>query len=122
MEGPKITYKCKVCGEKLTDFEQLRKHCPQDERFEDWIKPFELCHYTDGLFCKECRQKIIDKRIAEFDGDTKYTDEMICPHCGYEYSDSWELQSESDEIICDDCGNEFRYERIVTAEYITSKI
>jgi len=29
---------------RITDFEQLRKHCPQDERFEDWIKPFD---YTE---------------------------------------------------------------------------
>jgi len=53
--------------------------------------------------------------------DHKYTDEIVCPYCGSEHTDSWEYKEDSDEIQCGECEKEFTYERIVTVEYCTSK-
>lgn len=37
------------------------------------------------------------------------TDEIVCPHCDYEFSDSWECTSDS--ATCPECDKEFRVER-----------
>ena len=52
--------------------------------------------------------------------DHEYTDEIVCPHCGTEYNDSWEW--EEGEHECDDCEHSFTVERIVTVQYTTRKI
>jgi len=46
---------------------------------------------------------------------------MVCPHCGYEDSDSWEFRDNDGECDCGRCGEPFDYERIVTVEYSTTK-
>lgn len=46
-----------------------------------------------------------------------YTNNIICPYCGYEDMDSWECSDSEDEEICGNCGSTFSYERIVTVEY-----
>lgn len=38
--------------------------------------------------------------------DCSYTDEVVCPHCGYEYSDSWEFSDYEEEECCE-CGESF---------------
>jgi transcription elongation factor Elf1 len=71
------------------------------------------------VLCDPCHEKRVEKRIAEFDGDTDYTDEVICPHCGYEHSDSFEMSEGVRE--CSDCGREFEMERDVAVTYSTTK-
>lgn len=51
----------------------------------------------------------------------EYTAEVVCPWCGYEYTDSWELSDEGDEE-CPNCWKPFRYSRDVTVDYSTEKI
>lgn len=51
----------------------------------------------------------------------EHTLEVVCPNCGYEYSDSWEMQDEGDEI-CDECGCKFSYERDISVSYSTKII
>ena len=55
--------------------------------------------------------------------DHEYTDEIVCPHCGYEFGDSWELGDGEDigELDCDGCGKNFYAERIITVNYSTRK-
>jgi len=44
---------------------------------------------------------------------TKWTEEVVCPHCGYEYADSWEFTSatthdgEEMNLDCEGCGRPF---------------
>ena len=52
--------------------------------------------------------------------DHEYTGEIVCPYCGYEFSDSCEFQENDGDIECD-CGKTFEYRRIITVEYCTSK-
>ena len=46
-------------------------------------------------------------------------DEIKCPYCGIEKSDSWECSDDGSEI-CDTCGSEYEYERIVDVSYTTT--
>ena len=75
---------------------------------------------TVGVFCHDCREKRIEKWIAEFNGDTDCTNEIVCPWCGYEHSDSWEMGD--GETECHDCGRKFETEKDVTVTYSTSRI
>lgn len=47
--------------------------------------------------------------------DHEYTGEIVCPNCGQEERDSWEM-SDSGEVECD-CGITFEYERHVEVTY-----
>lgn len=57
-----------------------------------------------------------------FSGETCNT-EIECPHCGFEYSDSWEWnQNRNDEWIeeeCDSCGKTFEAIRVISVDYYT---
>jgi DNA-directed RNA polymerase subunit RPC12/RpoP len=80
----------------------------------------KLCLYTEGLLCNNCHQNRVDKRTKEFKGSTSYTDEIVCPYCGYKLNDSWEL--EGDECDCPDCERTFEVTRYTTIEYCTRKL
>lgn len=51
--------------------------------------------------------------------DTNYTDEICCPFCGHETSESYELNSNDGETDCSECGKVFLYQRNITVEYTT---
>ena len=53
--------------------------------------------------------------------DTEYTSQMVCPHCGYEDYDSWELSNDSGGTDCASCGKQFNYERQIEVTYTTTK-
>jgi hypothetical protein len=52
--------------------------------------------------------------------DHEFTDEIVCPHCGYEEADSWEYEDDG-KSECGGCEKEYYFERIVTVEYSTTK-
>ena len=43
--------------------------------------------------------------------DTKYTDNLICPHCKHEHGDSWEIRDADNprEYDCEECETPFVY-------------
>lgn len=45
-----------------------------------------------------------------------HTDEIICPNCGYVFSDSWEYE-DCGELECEECGTIFDYERFTCCVY-----
>ena len=54
----------------------------------------------------------------------KYTKEIVCPYCGYEFSDSWDYSSDLEDIgliDCENCDKSFYANRIVTINYSTEK-
>lgn len=56
--------------------------------------------------------------------DHECTDEITCPHCGSEFSDSWEYGSGDDEIgliECGECEKLFYANRNVSVSYSTEK-
>ena len=52
--------------------------------------------------------------------DHEYTDEVVCPHCGYEHGDSWDMRD--GEQDCSECGKPFVMERYTTVKYTTEKL
>lgn len=57
--------------------------------------------------------------MEKFEGDTSYTNEVICPYCGHVQSDSWEMRDGEND--CDDCEKTFLLEVIPIVEYTTIK-
>lgn len=56
--------------------------------------------------------------------DHEYTDEIVCPYCGYEFLDSFEISSEEEDlglIECDKCGEQFYASRNIQVTYSTEK-
>jgi hypothetical protein len=59
------------------------------------------------------------------DIDTDLTENCICPYCGYEDTDSWELSGddgETNETTCGSCGEDFEYSRNITITFSSSKL
>jgi hypothetical protein len=54
----------------------------------------------------------------------KHTGTMnaVCPWCGREVADSWELWHPESECECNQCGRLFKATRIVTVEFDTEKV
>lgn len=54
----------------------------------------------------------------------KYTDEIVCPFCGYTYSDSWEFGDSYEDIglmSCEQCSKDFYASRHTSITYYTEK-
>lgn len=107
---------CKLCGQPATHIFR----CDDHYRCDDCGTKEKLCYYTEGILCQSCHTARVNERIAKFNRDTRYTKEAMCPYCGYEQSDSWELSD--GEYECPDCGNSYEVEVVVTVEYSTSKL
>jgi uncharacterized Zn-finger protein len=52
--------------------------------------------------------------------DHEYTDEIVCPYCGAEFSDSWEFKDD-DSPECEECGKKFISRRDISVSYTTKK-
>ena len=94
----------------------------------------EMFHYRGvrHTLCKSCaaaydekERKELRERVREDESDepvyTQNEDEVICPYCGYKFSDSWEFPDEG-TTECSDCEREFSYGRNVVVTYSTSRI
>lgn len=56
--------------------------------------------------------------------DSEYTEEIVCPYCGYEFSDSFECNVNEDEesiIECGECGKEFYVIKNISISYSSFK-
>lgn len=115
MKSRRAIGKCEKCGAKA-DFYR----CAEHYKCDDCGTTDNLITDSVGVFCHSCRELRIEKRIAEFSDDTDCTSEIVCPWCGHEHSDSWEMGS--GEMECHDCGREFQTERDVSVSYSTSRI
>ena len=49
--------------------------------------------------------------------DTKFTRSLVCPYCGHECKDSWELSGDSGEHECGKCERSYWWERRVDVTY-----
>lgn len=111
-----MTIKCRLCEKPSTHI----FHCDEHYHCADCGTVDDLCTYSEAVLCEKCHANRVTKRIAEFDGDTDYTAEITCPHCGHELSDSWEASDGIRE--CGDCGLEYEVTRDVAVTYCTTKI
>jgi hypothetical protein len=55
--------------------------------------------------------------------ETEYTSDIICPHCGEEYGDSWEYNDDDGETLnCISCGEPFHLSVDFNVSYTTKKL
>lgn len=54
--------------------------------------------------------------------DEDYTNNIICPFCGYENLDSWEKPDGEETNECENCGSIFSYRQNVTIEYCSQPV
>ena len=54
----------------------------------------------------------------------QYTDEIVCPYCGYTFKDSCEeiAPEECEEIDCEDCKKTFSASANMSISYVTRKL
>ena len=108
---------CEVCKTPTPRW----RRCDEHYRCDDCGSTDALCAYTEGVLCEACHTDHVNERIRLFNGDTSCTDEVVCPHCGYEHSDSWECSDHEEGYVCDDCGHKFTITRDVEVTYSTVK-
>jgi DNA-directed RNA polymerase subunit RPC12/RpoP len=53
--------------------------------------------------------------------DHEFTDEIVCPYCGYEEQDSRELDNHEDVQKCPVCKSKYHWTRDVQITYVTEK-
>ena len=60
---------------------------------------------------------VMSKELGQSD-ESYGDDEIVCPHCKTELSDSWEYDDDG-TLDCDYCGSEFDFTRDMTVAYST---
>lgn len=53
--------------------------------------------------------------------ETEFMDEIVCPFCGYIFSDSWEYDYRDDWVDCPECKKRVELEIETSVTYTTSK-
>lgn len=53
--------------------------------------------------------------------DCSNTSELVCPYCGYEHQDSWEIGSGEDSFTCNECNKDFKFEQETTRTFSSYK-
>ena len=78
-------------------------------------------YYVPGVLNHVNKSAGVRKTEIDFQPENKeYECNLICPYCGYEDGDSWELSDDDEEHECGRCGGIMSYQRVVTVEYSSS--
>lgn len=85
----------------------------------DWVG-LEATALVSGAHCPKCQCAVVPL-------ETQYTDEPICPNCGYEEPNAWEIdfpdQGESDtEMDCGNCDKPLEVYRSLIVSYSTFEV
>ena len=107
---------CEICGKPNVVF-----RCEGHTKCDVCGTREHIVFRNRGVTCDTCHKIKADKMVEDFKGDTEYTQEITCPWCGSEKSDSWELE-DSENRECDNCGHSYSHERNVQVDYSTTKI
>ncbi len=81
-------------------------------------------YYVPGVISGDKACAGVSKIELELDPLNKdYENNLTCPYCEFQDSDSWELSSDyEEEHECSRCGGVMSYERIVIVEYSSSPV
>ena len=100
-------YTCRYCGKPTTNFH------PYQPRIA------EILGIPGVSICDECYGE--QAKLRAWENEQYETDNLICPWCGYENINSWELSDGEDDYECPACGEVFTYERVVDVHYTSKK-
>lgn len=53
--------------------------------------------------------------------DHELTDNLVCPYCGHEHMDSWEISDGPSFYTCHECDKNFNYDTEITRTFTSSK-
>lgn len=115
----KVSGICEKCGDVAESAYSWR--CVGCCRCDSCETEEDLCHYVEGIYCSVCRAREVSRMVAEFDGDTKWEAEPVCPHCGDNVTEPYDL-NDYDEIECARCEHPFETRRHVEIRYSTFKL
>lgn len=80
-------------------------------------------YYTIGVLNHVNKSAGVRQVEIDFEPEDKdYENNVICPYCGYEDIDSWELSNDDEEHECGRCRAVMSYQRVVTVEYCSSPV
>jgi hypothetical protein len=59
-------------------------------------------------------------------GETQFTEQPVCPHCGHAERDAWEIDfgpgcEGETETYCGACGEEYAVSKTISVRYSTEK-
>ncbi|MGL6184732.1 MAG: hypothetical protein ACRC1T_05070 [Clostridium chrysemydis] len=106
----------------------------------DWkdVKPFRILSVSDDTdlwerairlddtyytICAKQGENYQIEELPSYDLNKEETfgeDEIKCPICGYEISDSWECEDDGGEEVCGGCGSILEWNRVVEVTYSTT--
>lgn len=112
------------------NFIELRGWCIKDiERLNSTQSNFHMetvkidddWKMRSNSFRKEIEEYPEEAKLRHFNEghDTSYTDEPICPYCGKEVRDAWEISSNETDFECGFCERTFELVRHVSVSYST---
>lgn len=85
----------------------------------------DVIHSSFGALCSAHYEEAKERIKAEYTGQSeRYSDKPICPYCGHEYGDAWELDlkdNEEDEVECGRCETTFRVQCHISIDYSTRR-
>jgi hypothetical protein len=73
-----------------------------------------------GVWCEACHRQNVEKEIADFDGDTEFEEECVCPWCGYQTQPDSDIRDGEDE--CGNCQRKFTMTRHYEVTYSTQRV
>lgn len=115
---------CSKCGKPTTKIWRCETCYRCDVCHRKPASDDQLCTYSkDVVRCNACEQKRLTKLIAKYKRNPPDTDnqhQVICPHCGYEHTDSWEY--EEGEHECSQCERTFELTKRMWVTFTTRKV
>ena len=106
----------------LTDWEDMRifKILSIPEDIDLWENIIDLDGKLYAIYWQQGNKYQI-RELEKFDVEERENwgeEEITCPVCGFEFSDSWEFE-DCGEITCGACGSELEWNRMVEVSYST---
>ena len=103
-----LTHICNI--ETLTDFEAF-------EFNGQILRPCQASPNGHGGYSHAIVYTIDSLKPKDDVDEILYEPEIICPVCGYEFTDCWEYADDNENEECDSCGAIFSYQRNVEVTY-----
>ena len=100
-------YTCRLCGKPTPNFHPYETNIAR------------ILHIDGESICDECYDALARRR--HWKNEQFKTENIVCPWCGYENKDSWELPNEDDEYECPECGRVFEYQRNFEVTYTSCR-
>lgn len=83
------------------------------------------CGLVVTSYFSQSRCTVCDVETEPFDAtkeiDHEYTDELVCPYCGYKHEDDGEM-NEGGDLECYQCEKKFKYEVDYSKSFTSRKV